>query len=46
MLWIAAVGGTTAFLWLLPSPMPRFWMPDGDAAPNVTVKTGVSASDG
>ena len=45
-LWIAAVGGTTAFLWLLPSPMPRFRMPDGDAAPNVTVKTGASASDG
>jgi MFS family permease len=45
-LWIAAAGGTTAFLWLLPSPIPRFRMPDGDAAPNVTVKTGTSASDG
>jgi predicted MFS family arabinose efflux permease len=26
-LWIAAIGGTTGFLWLLPSPLPRFRMP-------------------
>jgi hypothetical protein len=26
-LWIATVGGTTGFLWLLPSPLPRFRMP-------------------
>ncbi len=27
-LWIAAIGGTTAFLWLLPSPVPGFRLPD------------------
>ena len=27
-LWIAALGGTTAFLWLLPSPVPGFRLPD------------------
>jgi MFS family permease len=26
-LWVAAVGGTLAFLWLLPSSLPRFRMP-------------------
>jgi MFS family permease len=26
-LWIAAIGGATGFLWLLPSPLPRFRMP-------------------
>jgi MFS family permease len=30
-LWIAAVGGMTGILWLLPSPLPRFRMPDGAA---------------
>jgi len=39
-LWIAAVGGTTAFLWLLPSPLPHFRLPDSDAEPNAMVKTG------
>jgi MFS family permease len=28
-LWIATVGGLTGFLWLLPSPLPRFRMPAG-----------------
>jgi MFS family permease len=33
-LWIAAVGGGLGFLWLLPSPLPRFRMPaDGTAPP-------------
>jgi MFS family permease len=27
-LWIAAIGGATAFLWLLPSPVPGFRLPD------------------
>jgi MFS family permease len=26
-LWIATVGGALGFLWLLPSPLPRFRMP-------------------
>jgi predicted MFS family arabinose efflux permease len=30
-LWIAAIGGTTGFLWLLPSPLPRFRMPPAGA---------------
>ena len=30
-LWIAAVGGMTGILWLLPSPLPRFRMPDEPA---------------
>ena len=28
-LWIAAIGGMTGFLALLPSPLPRFRMPPG-----------------
>ncbi|HEY4461623.1 MAG TPA: MFS transporter [Streptosporangiaceae bacterium] len=28
-LWIAAAGGLTGFLWLLPSPVPGFRMPSG-----------------
>ena len=28
-LWIATVGGLAGFLWLLPSPVPRFRMPTG-----------------
>ncbi|HWG12718.1 MAG TPA: MFS transporter [Streptosporangiaceae bacterium] len=44
-LWLAAIGGTTAFLWLLPSPVPRFRLPDIESRPNVTVRTGTSASD-
>jgi predicted MFS family arabinose efflux permease len=27
-LWIAAVGGALGFLWLIPSPVPSFRMPD------------------
>jgi MFS family permease len=30
-LWIAAAGGVSGVLWLLPSPLPRFRMPDSDA---------------
>jgi hypothetical protein len=30
-LWIAAIGGMTGILWLLPSPLPGFRMPDGPA---------------
>lgn len=33
-LWIATVGGTLGFLWLLPSPLPRFRLPaSGPAEP-------------
>jgi MFS family permease len=32
-LWIATVGGLAGFLWLLPSPLPRFRMPAGAAGP-------------
>jgi MFS family permease len=28
-LWIATAGGVAGFLWLLPSPLPRFRMPTG-----------------
>jgi MFS family permease len=31
-LWIATVGGLAGFLWLLPSPLPRFRMPTGQRA--------------
>jgi MFS family permease len=31
-LWIAAAGGLAGFLWLLPSPVPRFRMPAGAGA--------------
>ena len=44
-LWIAALGGTTAFIWLLPSPVPHFRLPDEDAEPNAKVKNGSSMSD-
>ena len=30
-LWIAAAGGVTGVLWLLPSPLPRFRMPEPSA---------------
>jgi predicted MFS family arabinose efflux permease len=30
-LWIAAIGGMTGILWLLPSPLPRFRMPASPA---------------
>jgi MFS family permease len=32
-LWVACAGGITGFLWLLPSPLPRFRMPSLPAAP-------------
>lgn len=32
-LWIAAGGGIAGFLWLLPSPLPRFRMPGGSGEP-------------
>ena len=44
-LWIAAAGGATAFVWLLPTPLPRFRMPDAGKPPNVTVETGTIVSD-
>jgi MFS family permease len=31
-LWIATIGGALGFLWLLPSPLPRFRMPSTDAS--------------
>ena len=31
-LWIAAAGGIAGFLWLLPSPLPGFRMPEGRPA--------------
>jgi MFS family permease len=44
-LWIAAAGGATAFLWLLPTPLPRFRMPETGKPPNVTVETRTIVSD-
>jgi MFS family permease len=31
-LWIAAAGGLAGFLWILPSPLPRFRMPAGSGS--------------
>jgi MFS family permease len=44
-LWVAAIGGATAFVWLLPSPLPQFRLPNPDAEPNAMVKTGSSEPD-
>jgi MFS family permease len=44
-LWIAAVGGATAFVWLLPSPLPHFRISAGGSEPNAMVKTGSSVPD-
>jgi MFS family permease len=35
-LWIAVAGGIAGFLWLLPSPLPRFRMPAASEAPPAT----------
>ena len=44
-LWIATAGGVTGFLWLLPSPLPRFRMPAAAAgsAPGDPAVPGDSA---
>ena len=44
-LWIAAAGGATAFVWLLPTPLPRFRMPETGKPPNVTEETRTIVSD-
>jgi MFS family permease len=44
-LWIATIGGCTAFLSLLPSPVPRFRLADAAGTPHVTVKSGSSGPD-
>jgi MFS family permease len=48
-LWIASIGGCTAFLSLLPSPVPRFrQLADASGAagtPHVTVNSGLSGPD-
>jgi MFS family permease len=46
-LWIAVIGGMTGILWLLPSPLPRFRMPDGDSndqAPSAPAESGKAAT--
>ena len=46
-LWIAAAGGVSGVLWLLPSPLPRFRMPDGDSndqAPSAPAGSGADDS--
>jgi len=43
-LWIAAIGGMTGFLCLLPSPVPRFRMPAGSAQANES-EQNAAASD-
>jgi MFS family permease len=48
-LWIATIGGCTAFLSLLPSPVPRFRRladaSDAAGTPHVTVNSGASGPD-
>ena len=35
-LWIAVIGATSGFLWLLPTPLPRFRMPADASEPTAT----------
>jgi MFS family permease len=37
-LWIAAIGGLAGFLWLLPSPLPGFWLPPENTPEAFSVK--------
>jgi hypothetical protein len=37
-LWIAAIGGLTGFLWLLPSPLPGFRLPPENTPEAFSVK--------
>jgi predicted MFS family arabinose efflux permease len=39
-LWLTAGGATLGFLWLLPSPMPRFRMPSSGAATQASAPRG------
>jgi MFS family permease len=41
-LWIAAAGGIAGALWLIPSPLPRFRMPE---AADASSEAGVAAGD-
>jgi MFS family permease len=45
-LWIATIGGITGFLWLLPSPVPRFRMPAAatEAAPATEAAAATEAA--
>jgi MFS family permease len=42
-LWIAAVGGMTGILWLLPSPLPKFRMPSGSGQSSSSAQSSGSA---
>lgn len=42
-LWIAAAGGALGFLWLLPSPLPRFRLPAAGGAPAAGTTPGTGA---
>jgi MFS family permease len=44
-LWIAVIGGTTGFLLLLPTAMPRFRMPPEVGQSKVTVPSAAGADD-
>jgi hypothetical protein len=41
-LWIAAIGGLTGFLWLLPSPLPGFRLPPENSPEAFSVKEAKS----
>ena len=41
-LWIAALGGLTGFLWLLPSPLPGFRLPPENSPEAFSVKEAKS----
>jgi MFS family permease len=43
-LWIAVIGGMTGILWLLPSPLPRFRMPDGSAGDQTAPSAALAES--
>jgi MFS family permease len=44
-LWIAAAGGVAGVLWLIPSPLPRFRMPEATDVANEADKSGEAAGD-
>ena len=44
-LWIAAAGGVAGVLWILPSPLPRFRMPEATDVANEANMSGEAAGD-
>ena len=44
-LWIAAAGGVASVLWLIPSPLPRFRMPEATDVANEANMSGEAAGD-